>query len=180
MVKHWAYFNKFTSKLSSLYVWWKHICLFFTEQLLPSWKQFLREYLLIRTYRNYNKFYNHKFQKTLLHKLSLNNTWNNDISNFIDVFVKSQDKYAPPKKSYNRGNHLIFMNKELPKVIMSRSKLCHTFLQNRSKENRKKCSKQWHYCVSLFRRKLLIIKSFGKRLPNFFWINFYQQKEYLL
>ena len=35
----------------------------------------------IRTCRNYNKFYNHKFREILAKELSLTNTWNNDVSN---------------------------------------------------------------------------------------------------
>ena len=37
----------------------------------------------VRTYWNYNKFFNLKFRETLVEKLSLTNTWNDDISNFI-------------------------------------------------------------------------------------------------
>ena len=68
----------------------------------------------IRTYRNYKKFYNHKFRETLVKELSLTNTWNNDISNFIDICMRSLEKHAPLKKKYIRGNHFPFMNKELP------------------------------------------------------------------
>ena len=82
----------------------------------------------LRTYRNCNKFYNHKFQETLVKELSSTNTWNNDISNFIE-------KHAPLKRS---GNHFPFMNKELSKAIMSESKLHNNFLKHCPNENRKK------------------------------------------
>ena len=45
----------------------------------------------------------------------------------------------------------LFINKELPKAIMHRSKLRKTFLRNRLNENRKKYSKQWNCCISLLR-----------------------------
>ena len=105
----------------------------------------------IRTYRNYNKFYNRKFQETVV-KESLTNTWNNDVSNFIDISMRSLDKHAPFEKKSIRGNHLPFMNKELSKAIMHRSKLRNKFLRHGPNENKKKYSKQQNYCVSLLRR----------------------------
>ena len=86
----------------------------------------------IRTCRNYNKFYNHKFRETLVKELSLANTRNSDISNFIDVCVRSLDKHTPLKKNYTHGDHLPFMNKEFSKAIMHRSKLRINFVRNRS------------------------------------------------
>ena len=86
----------------------------------------------IRTYRNHNKFYNHKFRQTLVKELSSTKTWNNDISIFIDICMRNLDKYEPLKKKYIRGNHLPFINKELPKAIMHRSKLRNNFLRHRS------------------------------------------------
>ena len=64
----------------------------------------------------------------------------------------SLEKHAPLKKKYIRGNHLLFMNKELSKAIMHRSKLRNNFLRHRSNENRQKYSKQQNYGVSLLRR----------------------------
>lgn len=52
----------------------------------------------ITTYRNCNKFYNHKFQETLVEELSLKNTWNNDIRNYIDVYVRNPDKHESFKE----------------------------------------------------------------------------------
>ena len=71
---------------------------------------------------------------------------------------------------------------------MQRSKLRNNFLLNRSNENRKKYLKQRNYSVSLSRRIqrtitgilmriILLIKSFGKRLPHFFRTKFHQPKE---
>ena len=106
----------------------------------------------IRTYRNYNKFYNHKFRETLLKELSLTNTWNNSISNFIDISMRSLEKHAPLIKKYICGNHLRFMDKKSPKAIMHRSKLCNNFLRQRCNQNRQKYLKQQNCCVSLLRR----------------------------
>ena len=48
----------------------------------------------IRTSRNYNKFYNLDFRETLVKELSLTNAWNNDISNFIDICMRSLEKHV--------------------------------------------------------------------------------------
>ena len=48
----------------------------------------------IRTSRNYNKFYNLNFRETLVKELSLTNAWNNDISNFIDICMRSLEKHV--------------------------------------------------------------------------------------
>ena len=86
----------------------------------------------ITTYRNCNKIYNHKFWETLGKELSLTNTWNNDISNFIDICMRSLDKHVTLKKKYICGNHLPFINTELSKAIMHGSKLRNHFLRQRS------------------------------------------------
>ena len=94
-----------------------------TFQRLPS---------KIRTYRNHNKFYNHKFGETLVKELSSSKIWNNDISIFIDICVRNLDKHESLRKKYVRGNHLPFINKELPKAIIHWSKLRNNFLPHRS------------------------------------------------
>ena len=48
----------------------------------------------IGTSRNYNKFYNLNFRETLVKEVSLTNTWNNDISNFIDICMRSLEKHV--------------------------------------------------------------------------------------
>ena len=75
---------------------------------------FQRLSLKIRTYRNYDKLDNLKFRETLVKDLSLTNTWNNDINNFIDICMRSLDKHEPLKKKYTRGNHFPFINPFLP------------------------------------------------------------------
>ena len=75
--------------------------------------------------------------------------------------MRSLEKYAAHKKKYIPGNHFPFMNKELSKAIMHRSKLRNNFLRHRSNENKKKYSKQRDYWVSLLRR---IIKNYYSNL----------------
>ena len=66
--------------------------------------------------------------------------------------MRSLEKYAAHKKKYIPGNHFPFMNKELSKAIMHRSKLRNNFQRHRANEYVKKYSKQPNYCVSSLRR----------------------------
>ena len=100
--------------------------------------------------------------------------------------MRSLEKYAAHKKKYIPGNHFPFMNKELSKAIMHRSKLRNNFLRHRSNENRKKYSKQRDYWVSLLRR---IIKNYYDNLNEKnitdnkkFWktVNFINRKNNLI
>ena len=75
-----------------------------------------------------------------------------NLERFIKVCINTFNNHAPSKKMYTRGNHLPFMNKELSKAIMNRTRLRNVYLRKRSTENRKKYSKQRDYCVSLLRR----------------------------
>ena len=58
----------------------------------------------------------------------------------------------PLQKKYIRGNQMPFMNKELSKAIMDRTRFGNNFLKHRTDENRKKYSKQRSYCVLLPRK----------------------------
>ena len=100
--------------------------------------------------------------------------------------MRSLEKYAAHKKKYIPGNHFPFMNKELFKAIMHRSKLRNNFLRHRSNENKKKYSKQRDYWVSLLRR---IIKNYYSNLNEKnitdnkkFWktVNFINRKNNLI
>ena len=90
------------------------------------------------------------FRTCLFNDLSKEDIGNLD--KFIKVFINTLNNHAPSKKMYTRGNHLPFMNKELSKAIMNRTRVRNVYLRKRSDENRKKYSKQRNYCVSLLRR----------------------------
>ena len=62
------------------------------------------------------------------------------------------DKHTPNKSDVLRSNHKPFINNEISKAIVTRSRLRNRFLQNRSEENRKLFSKQRNNCVSLLRK----------------------------
>ena len=56
------------------------------------------------------------------------------------------------KKRYIPSNHKLFINNEISKTIMTRSRLRNRFLQNRSEENRKLFCKQRNKGVSLLQK----------------------------
>ena len=51
-----------------------------------------------------------------------------------------------------RGNHSPFLNKNLSKAIMLRTKLRNIFLQNRTEENKFRYTKQRNLCITLLRK----------------------------
>ena len=53
---------------------------------------------------------------------------------------------------YLRANHATFMNKEVRKAIMVRSKLRNKFLKNRNEQSKNDYRKQHNLCVALVRR----------------------------
>ena len=71
------------------------------------------------------------------------------------------NKHAPMKTKYLRANNSPFMNKELTKVIMVRSRLKNKSLKLKTTEAREAYRKQRNFCVSLLRR---IKKNFYENL----------------
>ena len=56
------------------------------------------------------------------------------------------------KYKYIRGNHQPFMNKELSKAIMNRSRLRNAFLKNKTESSRNYYVKQRNYCTNILRK----------------------------
>ena len=75
----------------------------------------------------------------------------------MTVCIDTLSNDALSKKKYIRDNYLQFMNKELSKEIMHRTRLRNNFLRNISNENKRKHSKQRNYFVSLLRKAKKII-----------------------
>ena len=61
---------------------------------------------------------------------------------FEHLFIKTLNKYAPMKTKYQRANNSPFMNKELTKAIMVRSRLKNKSLKLRTIEAREAYKKQ--------------------------------------
>ena len=66
-----------------------------------------------------------------------------------NIIMDTVDRLAPRKMKYLQGNHQPFMNKELSKAIMTRSRLKNLYLRNPNAVNRAKDTKQRNYCVYL-------------------------------
>ena len=104
-------------------------------------------------YRDYQKYNNYSFRQDLLSKLIMENiNLSNGLQKFIDICMKSLDKFTPRKKKYSRGNNLPFMNKLLNRAHMKRTRLRNCYLKKRSEQNRLSYVKQRNYCVSLLRK----------------------------
>ena len=92
--------------------------------------------------------------ETLINDLSKENFINNDdgFQRFCDISLNALNKHAPCKKKHARGNQMPFLNKDLSKAIMTRTKLRNIFLQNKSEENKTRYTKQRNFSVSLLRK----------------------------
>ena len=117
-------------------------------------KSFKKYQPSIISYRSYKNFSNAAFRETLIKKLSNENLVNNDngFERFCDISLETSNKHAPCKKKHARGNQMPFFNKDFSKAIMTRAKLRNIFFQNRSEENKIRCTKQRNFCVSLLRK----------------------------
>ena len=105
----------------------------------------------IISYRNYKQFFNTKFITDLLSNFSDYDLNNIDYDMFETVFLHVLNRHAPIKFKYLRANDSPFMNKELRKSIMLRSKLKNKFNLEKTEVARKKYTKQRNICTNLLR-----------------------------
>ena len=80
----------------------------------------------IVTYRDYKCFDNEKFRESLIIYLS---TGKNIYDAFENLVLQTLDKMAPIKQKHIRGNQSPFMNKDIHKTIMTRTRLRNRFLK---------------------------------------------------
>ena len=93
------------------------------------------------------------FRQVLLSTLVMENLkLSNGLQKFIDICIKTLDKFAPREKKYSRGNNMPFMNKSLCRAHMKRTRLRNCYFQKRFEQNRLSYVKQCNYCVSLLRK----------------------------
>ena len=71
---------------------------------------------------------------------------------FSEICTDVLDKHGPQRKRYLRLNHKPFMNNEISKAIMTRTRLRNRFLKHRSYQNRDLFRKQRNLCVSFLRK----------------------------
>ena len=58
-------------------------------------------------------------------------TYQKKIEKFIKDCINTLNNHAPRKKNCTRDNHLPFINKELPKAIMNRTRLRNVYLMKK-------------------------------------------------
>ena len=104
----------------------------------------------IVTYRDYKRFANEKFREILITYLSTGKNISYDA--FENLVLQALDKMAPIKQKHIRGNQSSFMNKDIHKPIMTRTRLRNRFLKEPTQMNRLAYKKQRNYCVSLMRQ----------------------------
>ena len=83
----------------------------------------------IRNYMDYRHFDINIFRQSILYELAKESVSNTDLNKFIEICLKTLNNYAPSKKKYNRGNQMPFMNKDLSKAIMGRTRFRNKFLK---------------------------------------------------
>ena len=84
----------------------------------------------IVNYRDYKSFDNTQFKNDLLKGLSFKKVSEENFEKMKDVSSKILNKHAPLKKKYVRSNQGNFMNKDLRKAIMTRSRFLNKFRKN--------------------------------------------------
>ena len=113
---------------------------------------FQKQEPIIFNYRNYKRFNNDKFRNDLLHEFSKKDFRGISCEKFQFLFMTTLNKHAPMKIRYIRANNSPFMNSDLSKAIMVRSRLRNKFLKLKTNESREAYKKQRNYCVSLLRQ----------------------------
>ena len=81
-------------------------------------------------YRDYRKC-NDSFRQDLLSTLVMENiNLSNGLQKFIDICIKTLDKFAPRKKKYSSGNNVPFIDKSLCRADMKRTRLRNCILKS--------------------------------------------------
>ena len=109
--------------------------------------------LNIFSYRDYKHFSNESFRCELMPLLCnehLPNKMSND--NFIEIVDIVLLRHLPPKYKYVRANASPFMNKELRKTVMLRSKLRNRYKKHETESDKVAYKNQRNICTNLFRK----------------------------
>ena len=109
--------------------------------------QFTRQKPIKIQYRDYSRFDADKFLRQLNDEIYRTSTMSEDrldiaYNTFAEKFCDAINKHAPLKNKTIRGNQALFMNKELAKAIMTRSRLKNIFIKDKSKQNWRAFAKQ--------------------------------------
>ena len=106
------------------------------------------------SYRDYKNYSSDIFRPLINDDFNvLHQTFNEHqpLQTYLNVCMRALDVCAPKKTKYVRANNSPFLNKNISKRIMTRSRLRNKFLRNRTPENRIAYNQQRNFCVSLVR-----------------------------
>ena len=106
----------------------------------------------IISYRTYKQFKEGTFEDLYLSYLNELEVSDLSVDLFKMTFLNALNSFAPVKKKYLRANHSKFVNKELSKAVMLRTKLRNKFLKEKTTETRSGYNKQRNICVSILRK----------------------------
>ena len=104
-------------------------------------------------YRSYKNFDEISFRYDLSYALFLRVQSITTYDEFKDIYLEILNLHCPMKKKYVRGNNAPFMNKDLSRAFMCRSKLKNQFNKNPTEANKILYNKQRNYCVSLVKKE---------------------------
>ncbi len=107
---------------------------------------------IVVNYRNYKRFNEFRFQNDLSRGLE---TANENNMTYDDVKIKIMEqlnKHAPMKKKLVRANNSPFMNSELSKAIMHRTRLKNRYNKIPTTENETKYKTQRNLCVKILKK----------------------------
>ena len=90
----------------------------------------------IISYRTYKQFNEGKFKDLFLSYLNELEMSDLSVDVFKMTFLNALNSFASVKKKYLRANHSKFVNKELSKAMILRTKLRNKFLKQKTTETR--------------------------------------------
>ena len=100
-------------------------------------------------YRDYSKFNDEKFKRDLEKELKRHPF---QYDKFEQAFLSILDRHAPQKSKVLRANSKPYVNKEMRKAIMHRSKLQNKLYKNYTPENLSAYRQQKNYCNRLYKK----------------------------
>ena len=106
----------------------------------------------ILAYRDYKKFSNELFQHDLKIRLQYYDVNNISFDLLNENIMLVVNKHLPIKYKYIRANQGVFMNKELRKAIMIRSKLKNKFVKTNTEVDKISYKRQRNFCANLVRK----------------------------
>ena len=112
--------------------------------------------------RNYKRFNNELFQNDLMFAISKIGLNSIRCQQFENIFMLTLNKHASSKTRYVRENNSPFMNNNIYKAIMVRSRWWNKYLKLKTEESKNAYRKQRNYCVSLINilKQLFILSNY--------------------